>query len=131
MTVRTSKTTISSPARVGPRKKPACIENVSQPIDRPSRLAGTVSVTALKSDACCAPPPSPPTICHTNRGNTDVAVAVASCEPAERSSAVHRSVREPNRSMSSPDGRDSSAPASVETEKRAPTSNRDAPMSWA
>ena len=131
ITVRTSRSATSRPAIVGPMKKPACIENVSQPMERPSRLAGTDSVMALKSAACCAPAPSPPTICHTKSGNTLVVVANASCEAADSTSDVHSSVREPNRSIRRPDGSESRAPAKVATENSAPTSKRDAPRSWA
>ena len=60
-----------------------------------------------------------------------VVMAVASCEAPKRAIDDHSSVRAPKRSMSSPDGSDSRAAASVETEKRAPTSKRLAPRSCA
>ena len=58
-------------------------------------------------------------------------MAVASCEPAERMSDVHSKLRAPMRSMRSPDGSESKAAANVATEKRAPTSKREAPRSCA
>ena len=103
------------------------MEKVSQPIDRPSLLPGTDSVTALKRAACCAPAPRPPMICQMKRGTTVVEAAIASWEPALSASDIQSSERAPKRSMRTPDGSESSAAASVATEKSAPTSNLLAP----
>src|SRR2546428_13696241 len=85
ITVRTSGITATiSPAIVGPRKKPACMEKVSQPIERPRRLAGTHSGTALHSEARVAPAPKPPALLHTHRGEADVVVGVGRRETAAR-----------------------------------------------
>jgi hypothetical protein len=100
-------------------------------MERPSRFAGTDSVTALKSAACWAPPARPPTICQTNSSGMLVVIAVASCEAPKRAIEDHSRVRAPKRSTSSPDGSDSTAAANVETENRAPTSKRLAPRSCA
>ena len=52
MSVLTSIQRSAMPAIDGPRKNPACIENVSQPMLRPRRPPGADSVTALKRAAC-------------------------------------------------------------------------------
>src|SRR5258708_7633080 len=111
------------PAIDGPRKNPACMEKVSQPIARPRRLPEVDSVTALKRAACCAPAASPPITCHRNSGATLGGNAVASCDPAARTNEVPSRARAPKRSTRTPDGRENNAAGRVETEKRAPTSN--------
>ncbi len=121
----------ATPAIDGPRKKPACMEKVNQPIARPRRLPDVDSVTALNNAACCAPPANPPTICQRNNGAMLGVNAVAICDPPASANETPSSALAPNRSTRTPDGRDRRAPARVATEKRAPTSNLLAPRSCA
>ena len=69
----------------GPMKKPACIEKVSHPIDRPSRLLGTSAVIALNSAACWAPAAKPADDLPDVERETLVVAAIASCDPAATS----------------------------------------------
>ena len=131
MSVRTSIHLNATPAIAGPVKKPICMENVSQPIARPSLDRETDSVTALNRDDCCIPAARPPITCHRNRGATLGVSAIATWEPPVKTSEIASRFRDPKRSTSTPAGSESTAPASVATEKSAPTSNRFAPRSCA
>src|SRR5260370_9155173 len=121
----------ATPAIDGPRKKPACIENVNQPMARPRRLPDVDSVTALNSAACCAPPANPPTICQRNNGAMLGVNAVAICDPPASANDRPSRALAPNPSPSTPDGRETKPPARVATENSAPTSNLLAPRSCA